>query len=71
MKNLTPVKAIRKKCLDCCCYQPKEVALCTATNCPLFSYRLGHRPTKGNNLIDESYTEKTAPTAAENEKEST
>lgn len=43
---LTPVKAIRAKCLDCCCYQPKEVRLCTIPECPLYPYRMGHRPKK-------------------------
>lgn len=68
MKNLTPLKAIRTKCLDCCCFQPLEVRLCTAENCPLFPYRMGKRPSTGNKPINESNTEKTAPTAAENEK---
>lgn len=29
MSKLTPMKAIRKKCLDCCCGQRLEVKLCT------------------------------------------
>ena len=45
MKLLTPIKAIRAKCLDCCAGQKKEVALCAAVNCPLHPYRFGHRPT--------------------------
>lgn len=42
--KLTPIKAIRLKCLDCCCGQHKEVKLCTCYSCPLYPYRLGHRP---------------------------
>lgn len=42
---LTPVKAIRAKCLDCCCGQAKEVRLCPLKKCPLFPYRFGKRPT--------------------------
>lgn len=42
----TPIKAIRAKCLDCCCGQPKEVRLCTVPDCPLYEYRMGHRPKK-------------------------
>lgn len=34
-------KAIRLKCLDCCCGNPVEVRLCTAKNCPLWRFRLG------------------------------
>ena len=36
-KVLTPMKAIRAKCLDCSCYQPKEVRLC-----PVPSVHCGH-----------------------------
>ena len=44
MKHLTPMKAIRAKCLDCSCYQPKEVRLCPVTSCAIWPYRLGKRP---------------------------
>lgn len=44
LKPLTPLKAIRQRCLDCCCQQVNEVKLCTATDCPLYAYRFGHRP---------------------------
>ena len=43
-KRLTPIKAIRAKCLDCCCWQSNEVKLCTVTDCALYPYRLGHNP---------------------------
>ncbi|MBU0478762.1 hypothetical protein KKC91_09385 [bacterium] len=46
MKRLTPIKAIRKKCLDCMCNQSKEVKLCTSPNCPLYPYRLGKNPAR-------------------------
>lgn len=39
--RLTRAKAIRAKCLDCCCGQPSEVRLCPATDCFLWSYRFG------------------------------
>ena len=41
---LRPLKAMRAKCLDCCCGQYKEVALCTVTSCAIWPYRLGRRP---------------------------
>lgn len=41
---LTPVKAIRAKCLDCCCDSQTEVRLCENTKCALHHYRIGHRP---------------------------
>ena len=43
-KPLTPIKAIRAKCLDCCAGQRKEVHLCHLTDCSLHPYRLGRRP---------------------------
>lgn len=46
MARLTPMKAIRTKCLDCCCGQANEVKLCTATQCPLYEYRSGHNPNR-------------------------
>lgn len=60
MKALTPVKAIRAKCLDCSNGQYVEVRLCPLTACPLYPYRLGHRP-KTRGLADENSGEVTAP----------
>jgi len=45
-KRLTPVKAIRAKCLDCCCNQVKEVRLCPVEKCPLYPYRMGKNPAR-------------------------
>ena len=42
----TPIKAIRKKCLDCTCNQYEEIRYCTAVDCPLYPYRMGRRPDK-------------------------
>ncbi|MDD6490199.1 MAG: hypothetical protein PUG48_10405 [Clostridia bacterium] len=58
LKKLTPIKAIRAKCLDCCCWDRKEVKLCTATNCPLYAYREGHRPKEYNNTTEQTNPEK-------------
>lgn len=44
MKHLTPVKAIRAKCLDCCCGEPKRVRECSISSCTLWPYRMGKRP---------------------------
>ena len=35
------MKAIREKCMDCCCGQTKEVKMCPSKNCPLYPYRMG------------------------------
>jgi len=46
VKLLTPIKAIRAKCLDCCCNQRKEVRLCPIPDCSLYPYRFGHNPVR-------------------------
>lgn len=43
-KKISPMKAIRLKCLDCCCGSANEVKLCTITKCPLYPFRDGHNP---------------------------
>jgi len=44
--NLTPLKAIRKKCLDCSAGSFKEVKLCPLIDCSLYLYRFGKNPHK-------------------------
>jgi hypothetical protein len=43
-KQMSPLEAIRLKCLDCCSYQPSEVRLCEAVTCPLWPFRAGKHP---------------------------
>lgn len=43
-KRISALKAIRLKCLDCCCGSSYEVKLCTAAGCPLYPFREGHNP---------------------------
>ena len=50
---MTPMKAIRAKCLDCN-GTSNEVRLCPCTDCPLWPFRLGKNPNiKPRNLTDE------------------
>lgn len=42
--QVTPLKSIRAKCLDCCGGQTSEVRYCQVNDCPLFTYRFGHNP---------------------------
>ena len=46
--ELTPIKAIRLKCLQCSNWSFKEIRLCTCADCSLFPYRFGKRPKKDN-----------------------
>jgi hypothetical protein len=45
----TPMKAIRAKCLDCCCDQVQEIRNCTIKRCPLWPYRMGRYPKPAGN----------------------
>jgi len=40
----TPLKAHRKRCLDCCCGSSKEVKLCQIVSCASWIYRFGTNP---------------------------
>jgi hypothetical protein len=44
--KLTPLKAIKKHCLECSGYEKKEVRECKITDCVLFTYRLGSNPNR-------------------------
>lgn len=49
---MTPIKAIRAKCIDCCCGNVSEVRRCPCEDCPLYPYRMGHRPKKEQDGIE-------------------
>ena len=49
----SPIKAIREKCLECCCWQPGEVKLCTSVNCALYPFRFGKNPYVKRTMSDE------------------
>lgn len=44
VRVLTPMKAIRKKCLDCSGGELKQVRECPIKTCTLWPYRMGKRP---------------------------
>jgi hypothetical protein len=46
MKNLSPIKAIRKHCLECSSGSKGEVKNCIITDCPLYPFRLGKNPNR-------------------------
>jgi hypothetical protein len=43
---MTPVQAIRAKCLDCMGGSPAEVRRCPCEDCTLFPFRMGHNPNR-------------------------
>ena len=46
---MSPLKAIKEKCLDCCCWQAYEVRICDMNDCPLHPFRLGKHPKGSTN----------------------
>lgn len=56
----SPVKAIREKCLDCCCGSANEVKLCPSEKCALHPFRFGKNP-----FTKRTYTEEQRKAAAE------
>ena len=56
--RLTPLSAIRAKCLDCCAGQVAEIRRCGLESCPLFPYRMGKRPKEGKDTTPGSLPEK-------------
>lgn len=49
----SPIKAIRAKCIDCCCGQYNEVKFCTAEKCPLHPFRFGKNPYRTKKIYSE------------------
>ena len=43
-RRISPLRAIRLQCLECVCWQAKEVELCQSPNCSLFPFRFGTDP---------------------------
>ena len=43
-KDLTPLKSIRRHCLECSNGQSKLVRECVITDCPLYDFRFGKNP---------------------------
>lgn len=43
---MTPLKAIRAKCLDCRCGNSAEVRRCPCSGCSLYVFRLGKNPNR-------------------------
>jgi hypothetical protein len=41
---MSPLRALRARCLDCCAGQANEVAACTAVKCPSWPFRMGTDP---------------------------
>jgi len=43
-KKMTPLKAIKEKCLNCSGWERRSVKNCEHTDCPLYFFRFGKNP---------------------------
>jgi hypothetical protein len=66
MARLTPMKAIRAKCLDCMNGSFADVRNCPIEKCALYEYRMGHRQKEYNYTTESTDVENCAPICAEN-----
>jgi hypothetical protein len=41
---MSPLEALRRRCLDCCVGQANEVAVCPVVQCPSWPFRMGTNP---------------------------
>ena len=57
-RRISPLKAIRLKCLDCCCGSAHEVKLCPVEKCPLHHYRFGKNPNRAGLTNSGSFEKK-------------
>ena len=48
-----PLKAIRARCLDCCCLQPSEVRKCVSVECPSWPFRMGINPFRSKRQLSD------------------
>jgi hypothetical protein len=52
-RGQNPLKALRARCLDCCCGNASEVRKCTAVGCPSWAFRMGINPFRQKRLISD------------------
>lgn len=48
-EKLTPLRAIKKHCLECSGYEKKQVRECVIKDCVLYEYRQGKNPNRKRN----------------------
>ena len=65
MKEITPMKAIRLKCLDCSCGSSEEVKNCFAKKCPLYQFRFGYKLDENGNKRKRDLTDEQRQEMAE------
>ena len=52
-KRMSPLKALRLRCLDCCGGSSPEVRICVAVSCPSWPFRMGTNPYRTKRTLSE------------------
>ena len=52
--DLSPIKAIREKCMECSAWSYTEVEKCPAADCVLFPFRFGKDPGRTKRVMTEA-----------------
>ena len=53
-ERMSPLRALRLRCIDCCVGSPSEVRACVALTCPAWPFRMGKNPWRAErDLTDE------------------
>jgi hypothetical protein len=52
-REANPLKALRLRCLDCCCGSAPEVRKCTAVACPSWPFRMGTNPFRAKRVLSD------------------
>lgn len=56
-KKISPIKAIRLKCLECSNGSANEAKLCPVERCPLYPFRFGKNPNRQPRELTEEQKE--------------
>jgi hypothetical protein len=57
-REKNPLKALRARCLDCCCDQPSEVRKCVSVECPNWPFRMGANPYRQKRTLSPEHKER-------------
>ena len=52
-ERMSPLKALRLRCIDCCAGSAYEVRRCTAVECPSWPFRIGENPWRTKRKLSE------------------
>ena len=52
-REQNPLKALRARCLDCCCGNASELRKCVSVDCPSWPFRMGKNPFRAKRQLSD------------------